>query len=138
MQISNLSLFPVTNRIKRESLASHYWGAAYEYSFYTDIFSKAEIEEGLSDERIQNILLETEHFFDTRSVEGKDGKECFVLSLRLPFKLDRPFRDALEEVFAKKLYEIVHIYKTQTFSNSKGEVQSYFKLCGNSKTERRF
>jgi len=73
------------------------------------------------------FLLETEHFFDTRSVEGKDGKECFVLSLRLPFKLDRPFRDALEEVFAKKLYEIVHIYKTQTFSNYKGEVQSYFE-----------
>jgi len=41
--------------------------------------------------------------------------------------LDRPFRDALEEVFAKKLYEIVHIYKTQTFSNYKGEVQSYFE-----------
>lgn len=127
LQISNLSLFPVTNRIKRESLASHYWGASYEYSFYTDIFSKAEIEEGLSDERIQNIFSETEHFFNTKPVEEKDGKESFVLSLSLPFKLDRPFRDALEDVFQKKLYEIVHIHKTQTFSNYKGEVQSYFE-----------
>lgn len=119
MQIREISIFPVSNRIKRESLASHFWGASYEYCF--DL-KKEELEEKFKSKSIQELLVDLDYEIIIESIDKNKAK----LFIKLPFKKDRPFRNALEKVFEKKLYEFVSIVKLETFSNFNDTVQRYF------------
>lgn len=117
LKITEIYVFPVSNRIKRESLASHYWGSSYEYLFNMD---REALLEKFNNKKIQEIL-------EGLKYEIQSSNNTTKLFIKLPFKKDRPFRDALEEAFEKKLYECAKIIKVKTYSNYQGKIQSYFE-----------
>lgn len=105
IRIEKAFVFPVTNQRRRESLSSSLWGSQYEYTFYD---SEALLTEFLNTE----VALE---FFNKESLCSfeRSGK---VLKCTLVFSKDRAFRNALEDFYGKKMYEIASIKKLKTFA----------------------
>lgn len=106
MQVKDCYILKVTNQRKRESLASSLWGNVYEYTFAPS--------------------------FDVLSFEKSDAFAAFAQSdgfkyedlggqkrkITLPFKLDRPFRNAIEEAGGEKAYRLCAITKLKTLAKS--------------------
>ena len=104
MQVKKCYIFPVTNQRKRESLASSLWGNVYEYDFAP----KFDLE---SFEQSESFKA----FCDTEGFEYESLGEN-KRKIRLPFKSDRPFRDAIEEAGGDKTYRLCTITKIQTLA----------------------
>lgn len=108
IQISRAFVFPVTNQRRRESLSTGLWGGDYEYAFKCH------------DEEVRGFFASPEAapFFGSGALCGfwldeAGGRKARV---RLLFQKDRPFRNALEEHFGKKIYEIASIHKIRTLA----------------------
>ncbi len=106
IQIKKCFIFPVTNQRRRESLSTGLWGSEYEYHFNKNIES-SKIADFMNCETGQKFV--------------NDGLCAFrqsgnTLYCRLVFKQDRPFRNALEEYFGKKVWEFIDIVKKQTLA----------------------
>jgi radical SAM-linked protein len=102
IQINNACIFPVTNKRKRESLASSLWGSEYSLKC---------IDETRTEDFAKNIQLEN------------------FSSIMLPFKNDRPLRDLIAKIYGEPYYNIIQLYKTKTIARSfAGELCSYFEL----------
>lgn len=105
IQIKKAFIFPVTNQRRRESLSASLWGNRYIYTFNesADSLKKFfETETGKS-------------FLSKESLCKFDLKEN-VLDCTLLFQKDRPFRNALEEFYGKKMWEIASIRKIQSLA----------------------
>ncbi|MBQ9281067.1 MAG: TIGR03960 family B12-binding radical SAM protein [Treponema sp.] len=108
IQIQKAFIFPVTNQRRRESLSTGLWGNVYEYSFKCQAGEvKAFFDSVLAQPFLDRSSL-CEFSFD-----GLDGRK---VTAKLLFQKDRPFRNALEEFFGKKIWEIVSIHKIQTLA----------------------
>ncbi|MCR5607018.1 MAG: TIGR03936 family radical SAM-associated protein, partial [Treponema sp.] len=104
LRIKSCYIFEVTNQRKRESLATSLWGNRYDYS----------LKSGYD----MNAFLASDAAKEITSKEGficnkKDSSWDFTI----PFKYDRPFRNALEDFFGKKIYEFCYITKTCTLAS---------------------
>ncbi|MCR5125902.1 MAG: TIGR03960 family B12-binding radical SAM protein [Treponema sp.] len=109
IQIKKCFIFPVTNQRRRESLSSALWGNIYDYSFKVD---KNRVMEFFNGEAAKEFLDESSFCsFDFAEFESL-GK----VRIRLVFKKDRPFRNALEEFFGEKIWNIASIRKVQTLA----------------------
>lgn len=105
IQIYRAFIFPVTNQRRRESLATCLWGNVFEYDFkYSENEIKSYFESGLA-----KPFLDEKNLCDF----NLDGNK---LTAKLLFKMDRPFRNSLEEFFGKKIWEIARIHKVQTLA----------------------
>ncbi len=106
IHINRCFIFPVTNQRRRESLSSGLWGNIYEYRFF-----------GLESREVEAFFASEEAKAFTEDPLCKfefDGKN--LLTAKLVFKQDRPFRNALEAYFGKRTYEFVTITKIQTLA----------------------
>ena len=129
--IKKCLIFPVTNKRRRESLSSGLWGSVYEYSFKK---GEGEISAFHNSEAAKKFTSpESRLIFDL--AESKIGGKS---PLTIPFALDRPFRNALEEFFGGKIWEIASIKKVRTLAkceiaNLKGppEFLELFRASGN-------
>lgn len=100
IQVKKCFIFPVTNQRKRESLSSALWGSVYDYSFYPDA---EEVEAFFNSDFAKEFV--SEESLCKFDVCGKNVRA------KLLFKMDRPFRNALESFFGKKIWEIASIKK---------------------------
>ena len=105
IQLKKAFIFPVTNQRRRESLSASLWGSEYEYIFNE---SETSIKEFFNSDAGKSFLDSSSlcHF----ELKGK------VLKCVLEFSKDRKFRNALEEFFGKKMYQIALIKKNHTFA----------------------
>lgn len=103
--------FPVSNKLKRESLASLYWGASYIYNF----MNKEYVESCMASSDIQTILSQCSYTLNNSK-----------MNIKIPFSLDRKFRNTIQEITGKDIYSIVDISKNESFSNYDKKVESYF------------
>lgn len=105
IQIEKCFIFPVTNQRRRESLSASLWGNIYKYDLKC---TKTEIEEFFNSEKAQDFLKED-------SLCYFEIFENYFIA-KLVFNKDRAFRNALEEYFNKKIYDIVSITKLNTLA----------------------
>ena len=109
VRIKKCFVFPVTNQRRRESLSSALWGNVYEYTFKKDA------------EKVRDFFR-TEAaapFIDESSLCAFDFAELDTdkkIRARLIFKMDRPFRNTLEEHFCDKIWNIASIRKIKTLA----------------------
>ncbi|MGL4986204.1 MAG: TIGR03936 family radical SAM-associated protein [Treponemataceae bacterium] len=96
IQISKAYIFPTSNKKKRETLGSLLYGFEYEYRFYEQVN--------------QQIPPEIKNFADNFSFQNT------TLTVLLPFNKDRAFRNYLEDVYQKKIYEFATITKIRAFA----------------------
>ncbi|MBP3773350.1 MAG: TIGR03960 family B12-binding radical SAM protein [Treponema sp.] len=108
IQIQKAFIFPVTNQRRRESLSTGLWGNVYEYSFKC----QAGEVKAFFDSVLARPFLDRSSLCEF-SFDGLDGRK---VTAKLLFQKDRPFRNALEEFFGKKIWEIVSIHKIQTLA----------------------
>ena len=108
IQIKKAFIFPVTNQRRRESLSTGLWGNVYEYSFKV---GDGEVKAFFASEKAEPFLG-NDSLCAFKAMEN-DGRKWTV---KLLFQKDRAFRNALEEFFGKKIYEIVSIKKIQTLA----------------------
>jgi len=104
LQIKKAFIFPITNQRRRESISASLWGSEYEYEFYDGedkltAFLNSEICEPF----IHDELIKCE----------QNGN---LLKVILPFKKDRPFRNAIEEFYGDKTFNICAIRKIHCFA----------------------
>lgn len=114
IHIDSAYIFPVTNQRKRESLSVSLWGNEYDYRFFAvpHNFVTSFLDSDLANPFVQ------EGSPDRFEVNENDP---LILHVRLRFKDDRPFRDALEEFAGKKNYHFVQITKTKTLAKSSSQ-----------------
>ncbi len=106
IRITKCFIFPVTNQRRRESLSTALWGSIYEYTFKNGCVAADFFDSPVA-----------EPFLQKESLCGfKVDSEKNIVTAKLLFQKDRPFRNALEEFFGKKIYEIVSIRKLQTLA----------------------
>ncbi len=110
LSIENVFIYAVSNKKKRESLASLLWGSRYTYTFLTD--KKETLNFLHSNEIIKQLI---------NRYNEKDN----TLDVILPFNLDRPFRDTISTFFEKKIYECVDIEKAITYSKCLSNTTDY-------------
>ena len=112
LKVKSCFIFPVTNQRKRESLASSLWGNVYEYDFSKnfdfDAFSASE---------------KFSEFQKNSGFSFKIGEKKNSAIFTLPFKIDRPFRNAIEESGGDKIFRLCQITKLQTLA--KGEITGW-------------
>ncbi|MBR1405126.1 MAG: TIGR03960 family B12-binding radical SAM protein [Treponema sp.] len=108
IQIQKAYIFPVTNQRRRESLSTGLWGNIYEYSFKCT----AEKVRAFFDSEFAAPFTDNSSLCEF-SIDERDGTK---VSAKLLFQKDRPFRNALEEFFGKKIWEIATIHKIQTLA----------------------
>ena len=118
LHIKKAFIFPVTNAKKRESLSSLLWGNQYIYEFKSgmnpdDFFSSGLADDFKNPESLCDFTIDPK----TNTVRAK-----------LIFQKDRPFRNALESFFSKKIWDIADITKTKTLAKSDGGCTDYFEL----------
>ncbi len=115
--IDSVFIYPISNKKKRESLASILWGSRYTYTFLQDSEKVAEFIE-------QSELL---HTFINRY-----NSLTNTLDVILPFAKDRAFRDSIQTYFDMPIYKCVDILKTETFAKdiykNNDEYASYFDV----------
>ena len=109
VRIKKCFVFPVTNQRRRESLSSALWGNVYEYTFKKDA------------EKVRDFFgtEAAAPFLDESSLCAFDFAELDTdkkIRARLIFKMDRPFRNALEEHFGDKIWNIASIRKIKTLA----------------------
>ncbi len=121
IRIERCMIFPVSNKRRRESLASLLWGGEFCYDFLVE----------------KNKIAD---FFDSAPCSAfckADSDEFFLSDLktkgaliaRISFKNDRPFRNLLCEYFALPIWQIAKIVKKRTFAKSfSGFPIDYFDL----------
>lgn len=108
IQIEKAYIFPVTNQRRRESLSTGLWGNEYIYSFKVS----REMVKAFFDSEQAKLFMKPDSLC-TFTFNESDETEVKV---KLLFQKDRPFRNALEEFFGKKIWEIVTIHKIQTLA----------------------
>lgn len=108
IQIGRSFIFPVTNQRRRESLSSALWGAEYDYDF---LLSPDEAMGFFVSEAAEKFLADGLNSFGLDELCGK-GRAA----VRLAFRSDRPFRDALSEAFRRPLHEIAAVTKRRTLA----------------------
>ena len=108
IQIQKAYIFPVTNQRRRESLSTGLWGNIYEYSFKCT----AEKVRAFFDSEFAAPFTDTSSLCEF-SIDERDGTK---VNAKLLFQKDRPFRNALEAFFGKKIWEIATIHKIQTLA----------------------
>ena len=126
VRIQRALVFPVPGARRRESLSGALWGSVYEYSFRGGARAEDFFASPLS-----------APFGDGSGCSFAAGPGSGALTATLAFPSDRPFRDALESFFAKKLWEIAEIKKTRTLAKSGAERVGYFDLYRNIAAENR-
>ncbi len=114
LELDKVFIFPVSNKKKRESLATLLWGSKYSYKFLPETKS------------VEEFLAQNEMYSSLMSRYNSDTNELEVV---IPFKQDRPFRDSIAEYFNMPLYKCVDITKLETYAK-KGEddFTSYFDI----------
>ncbi|MBQ3671244.1 MAG: TIGR03960 family B12-binding radical SAM protein [Treponema sp.] len=118
IRIQRVFIFPVTNKRKRESLSSALWGNAYEYVF----------KDGLSPQDFFDSPLAADFTNPDSQCSFSLAPDSGTLKATLAFHSDRPFRNALESFFSRKIWEIVEIKKTKTLAKSQTGIVDYFSL----------
>ena len=108
IQIHKAFIFPVTNQRRRESLSTGLWGNEYLYSFKC---TAGEVKGFFDSEGAQPFV--TSDSLCSFQIDEHDGTK---VRTKLLFQKDRPFRNALEEYFGKKIWEIVSIHKIKTLA----------------------
>ena len=108
LQLKKAFIFPVTNQRRRESLSTGLWGNEYIYTFKC---RPQEIKEFFQS-------AQAKEFTDKASlcdfkISESNGQELYA---KLLFQKDRPFRNALEDYFQKKIWDIASIHKIQTLA----------------------
>ena len=117
IELDKVFIFPVSNQKKRESLASLLWGSKYKYSFLLDA---KKVEEFLDNNELYSTFM------------SRYNSVTNELEVIIPFKQDRPFRDAIIEYFDKPIYECVDITKLETYSKmGEDNYCSYFDIYKN-------
>ncbi len=113
IKIDNVLIYPVSNKKKRESLASILWGSQYTYIFNKSI------------DNVKSFLEKSDIY---KSVISRYNENDNTLDIILPFNLDRPFRDSISDHFKDKLYSCIDITKQQTFAKKDtDDYHSYFE-----------
>ncbi len=115
--LDKVFIYQVSNKKKRESLASLLWGSRYTYQF---LKPSQDIERFIESSEILQSLINR---YDASSN---------TLDVVLPFSKDRPFRDSIQEFFNDSIYNCVDITKTETYA-TKGkkdsdDYTSYFEI----------
>jgi radical SAM superfamily enzyme YgiQ (UPF0313 family)/uncharacterized protein (DUF2344 family) len=113
IQIQNAFIFAVTNQRKRESLCEGLWGSSYRFIFKDDINVNLLLQNKDIDLYPQNG--ETDEYNSISYSKDKSG----AINFMIPFSKDKPFRNEIELLFNKKLYQIADITKTGTFAKPK-------------------
>ena len=103
-------IFPVTNKLKRESLASLYWGASYEI-----LCTDNTLDVCLQSADVQSVLKECKY--------QSDGAKLLVT---VPFPLDKKLRTVMEEAVQKDLYSFAEFNKKESLAVLDSRVMTYF------------
>lgn len=110
LQINKVFIFPVSNKRKRESLASSLWGSEYEARFYES-----------PNEDVTAKLKEITHSF-----EQLDEQTYRVV---MAFQSEKPFRDLLTVLCNKPYYLSAGLLKKKTLAIlPDGCMGTYFDL----------
>jgi len=109
IQIKDCFIFPITNQRRRESLSSALWGNIYIYEFKE---SKDDVKKFFETEKAKEFMKEES--LCTFNFDDFDSNN--KITIRLEFTKDRPFRNALEEYFGKKIWSITEIRKIKTLA----------------------
>ncbi len=116
IHINNVFVYPISNKKKRESLASILWGSRYTYTFLQE------------SSRVENFLEKSE---TVHSLINRYDSENNTLDVVLPFSLDRPFRDSIKTFFNEPLYRCIDITRTEMYAKksmeSSDSYYSYFE-----------
>ena len=108
IQIHRAFVFPVTNQRRRESLSTGLWGSVYEYSFRC---GAEKVREFFASETARPFVDEASLCrFEPDEADGARVRA------RLLFQKDRPFRNALESFFGKRIWEVASIHKLMTLA----------------------
>ncbi len=121
--INKVFIYPVSNKKKRESLASLLWGAKYTYRFLKPV---NQVEKMIETNEILQSLI-------SRYNENDNSLDVII-----PFEKDRALRNSIQEYFDDPIYDCVDITKVETYAkNGKGEYLNYFDVYTNIAEEHR-
>lgn len=116
--ISNAFIFPVTNKRKRESLASLYWGSKYLYQFSQE----RDAEKYLGFLRSSGLPLIVDKSI---SIQMQYSGIQYILfnnmrsiQFTVPFSYEKKLRECIENCFGLPAYIICSIEKIQTYAIS--------------------
>lgn len=113
--ITKSSIFPVSNKLKRESLASLYWGASYEITL------KKHKEKILSNPSVLEVLSQCcEQDTSMMQTESK-------MSIKVPFALDKKLRTVMEEAVNENIFSFAALERIETYAIRNDEIVTFFK-----------
>ncbi len=115
--LDKILIYPISNKKKRESLASILWGSKYIYTF-------------LKEKHIVESFIEQSSIL--HSLINRYNEKNNTLEVILPFSMDRPFRDSIQLYFEEPIYNCVDITKIETFAKDgkkdSNDYVSYFEI----------
>lgn len=120
LRVSRVYYYELSLKVKRQALSVFLWGNAYTYDFVSrDVFDTV-----VADNRTKEYLKENP------GLKLEFGEEGTQVSVTMPFKADRKFRDLIAEITGTIVYESVSITKTATLASHPvtKEIVSFFDV----------
>lgn len=111
ISIQKVSIFPVSNKLKRESLASLYWGASYVINIEKEAYAVC-----FANPAFLQILSECTY-----------TKQSSMLSIKVPFSLDKKLRTVMEEAVNKNIFSFAEFKRIETYALYNDEVMTFFE-----------
>lgn len=109
LAIRDVFSYPLSLKIKRESLSKYLWGGRYRYSAYDASIGSSVVQSILSDSRTSGFISANP------GVALEDTSDSGFVA-RLPFAADRPFRDLLALIVGKPVLEVMGIHKLESIA----------------------
>lgn len=111
IRISKAVIFPVSNKLKRESLASLYWGASYTIALDEESYALCKAYPPVNQILSQCSYTEDKHIFQ----------------LKVPFALDKKLRTVMEEAVNKSIFTFAELKRIESYAVYNDEVMTFFK-----------
>lgn len=100
LRVTSVFAYPLSRKIRRESLSRYFWGNVYRYEFY--------------DRTTLDAVLQHEDFaaFAAKNaLRITDGSVERSLEIRVPFSADRALRDLVAAITGETVYTVARIRK---------------------------
>jgi radical SAM family uncharacterized protein/radical SAM-linked protein len=100
LQVSSVFAYPLSRKIRRESLSRYFWGNMYRYDFF--------------DRKNLDTIRQHEDFrafVEKNSLRICPGSDEHSIDIRVPFSTDRALRDLIATIAGEPVYTVARIRK---------------------------
>lgn len=111
VKINTASIFPVTNKLKRESLASLYWGASYSIGISRENFDVC-----LANEDASTVFEQCTYSYNEE-----------LLIIKVPFTADKKLRTTMEAAVGASIFSFADFTKIESYALYNNTVMTFFE-----------